>query len=225
MERILSLKWLLEPLKFVLVILSMLAIICTIIKASSLKWDFSPTGFHTFVILYSDYAVLFTATFILINVQLIIKQQTITENENKKRWQAEERNASLVQCQYYFNDIQLQLKEFIKNRVCSGMIIEWPGLKEVNREGLKKAYPHFYEKFAKMDKDEFHQSVILLYKIDAFASMFNHGITDIDVGKKIIGHVYCRQIDFLMGLIAYLNTQNDLFQNTLQLYYTWNSEN
>ncbi len=225
LEKFLSLKWFLEPIKYLLLFLSSLAIVFTLIKASNLHWDFSPNGFHKFIALYSDYSILFAATFIIINVQLILRQQTITENENKKKWQVEETNASLIQCQIFLNDIQLVYRDFLKTGIYDGMTIEWPGLTDITREGLKATYPRANEKFQKMDKNIFYQSMVLLHKLDALASIFIHGFADINTGKKAIGYLYCKQIAFLMGIIAYSRVDQELFQNILQLYDIWKDEN
>ncbi len=220
-KKSLPIGWFLEPIKYILISLSLLAIIATIVTASSLDWDFSPKGFHKFISLYSDYSVLFAATFIIINVQLIVRQQTEIEKENRKKWQVEETNASLVQCQIYLNDIQIMFKDFIQTGIYEGQLIEWPELKAITRDALKISYRHSYEKFGKMDVDVFHQSLIMLYKLDAVASIFIHGIADIDTGKKVIGHVYCKQVGMLIGLIAYFRTEKETFQNILQLYDVW----
>ena len=223
-ENFLSLKWVLEPIKYVLLFLSLMAIVLTVIKASHLRWDFSPGGFHTFILLYGDYSILFAATFIIINVQLVARQQAIVETENRKKWEVEETSASLRQCQVYLNDIQIALRDLTETGIHEGMPIAWPGLADISRKHLKKTYPTTYEKFQKMDKQTFHQSVILLYKLDAFASIFIHGIADIDTARKVIGYIYCKQIGMLLGIIAYLKTDNELYRNILQLYDAWKSE-
>lgn len=202
----------------------MLAIAFTITKASKLPLDFSPNGFHNFISLYGDYSLLFAASFIVINVQLVVKQQTIAEEENKKKWKVEETNASLIQCQAYLNDIQTEMKTFLRADIHSGMVIEWPGLVEVTRLELERVYPRPCAKFQKMDSETFIQAVTLLYKLEAFASILIHGIADIEVAKKVIGSMYCRQIGSLIGTIAYLRTESHLFQNILELYAKWKQE-
>ena len=223
MKKFLSLTWILNPIKFILFTLSIFAILFTVAKACKLPLDFSSNGLHNFILLYSDYSLLFAATFIVINVQLVLKQQAITEKDNEKKWNVEENKGSLIQCQYYLNEIQNGIKDLIDTGINQGMPVEWM-LSEVNRKVLKESYPFSYTTFSKMEKDTFHKSVIFLFKLDAFSAIFLHGVADIEIGEKVIGYLFCKQVGMFIGIIAYFRTDQELYKNTLQLYNLWRSK-
>lgn len=215
-------QWILEVIKNLLVVLSVLAVLSILVKACRLPWDISPNGFSVFVQLYSNYSILFAATFVVINMQLVIEQQNNTQTENEKKWNAERTNASLVQCQYYLNDIQIAFMNFRSNSIHDGTPIVWGNLSEISRKGLKEAYPDFLKKFHSIEKQTFREGAMLLYKLDAFAATFIHGITDSEVGRNTIGYLYCQQVGALMGFIAYCRIDTQLYRNILQLRDTWN---
>lgn len=137
--------------------------------------------------------------------------------------QTEMKDKTIKLCEKYFTDIQISFKELIQNEHYSGIPLIWSKLTEVNRKSLKTDYKSSHDKIQNAEKQLKSQSLLTLYKLEAFSAAFLHGNTDLELGRKIIGETFCKQVGFLLGLIAYYRPEGseELFGNTLNLKEKW----
>lgn len=152
-----------------------------------------------------------------------ISQLKLTQDEISHRKEVEKKNETLKQCEYYLNEIQNQYKSLIQNDHYSGIPVKWSKLDKISRKSLEKNYPASVQKILISEKALKSESLLTLYKLEAFAAIFLQGNADLNLGKKIIGNNYVKQVGFLLGLIAFYQTdENDyLFKNLLELKNKW----
>ena len=120
-------------------------------------------------------------------------------------------------------DIQVQFKELIQNDYYIGIPVIWSGLSNITRESLEKKYKASYKKFLAAEKEMKSESLITLYKLEAFSANFLQGNTDLELGRKILGKIFTKQVGFLIGLIAFYQSEGNekLFSNILELKSRW----
>lgn len=155
--------------------------------------------------------------------QKTLDQLKLTESEINRKREGEIINETLKQCEFYLTDIQKQFRDLIQNKNYSGIPVMWSGLENITRESLQKKYSVSYDKFLKSEKEMKSESLLTLYKIEAFATIFLKGDRDLELGKKIIGNTYSKQVGYLIGLMAFYQTEGNetLFANTLALKKYW----
>ena len=89
---------------------------------------------------------------------------------------------------------------------------------------LKKNHTGFYKSLEKTDSDFRAEIVLTLNKIESFASYFLYGNADLKLGEKIIGNLYCLQIEYLTGMISFFRNRDQVepfFNGIIELYYHW----
>ena len=155
--------------------------------------------------------------------QKTLDQLKLTETEIERKKATERTDETLKQCEFYLTDIQKQYRDLIQNEHYSGIPIIWSGLENITRDGLQKKYKVSYNKFLKSEKELKSESLLTLYKLEAFATIFLKGDRDLELGKKVIGHTYSKQVGFLLGLIAFYQSEGNenLFSNTIELKKLW----
>jgi hypothetical protein len=157
------------------------------------------------------------------NNERALNQLRLTESEIFRKREIDTKNETLKQCEFYLTDIQTQFKELIQNEHYIGIPVKWTGLTEITRETLQKKYKASYEKFLASEKEMKSESLLTLYKLEAFSATFLQGNTDLELGKRILGKTFTKQVGFLIGLIAFYQTEGneDLFANILELKRKW----
>tara|TARA_R110002050_G_scaffold131371_1_gene253155 strand:- start:214 stop:915 length:702 start_codon:yes stop_codon:yes gene_type:complete len=155
--------------------------------------------------------------------QKTLDQLKLTQTEIERKVGDERINETLKQCEFYLTDIQKQFKELVQSEYYSGIPLIWSGLETITRESLETKYKASYNKFLESEKELKSESLLTLYKLEAFATIFLKGNRDLELGKKVIGNTYSKQVAFLLGLIAFYQSEGNenLFSNTLELKKLW----
>lgn len=155
--------------------------------------------------------------------QKTLDQLKLTEKEIQRRRDIEQKEETLKRCEYYLTEIQASFKELIQHEKYSGIPVEWSKLTVINRTSLEQIYKTSHDKIQKAEKELKSHSLLTLYKLEAFSAAFLHGNTEMELGKEMIGVVFCKQVGFLLGIIAYYRTEGNetLFENTLNLRNHW----
>ena len=127
---------------------------------------------------------------------------------------------------FFLNELQISFKELIETNIVSGMPLDWRFLHTLTNPILKEKYPTLFEKLQGIDRQTKNQILISLYKLEAFSALFIHGNLDRELGKKIIGNTFSKQIGFLLGIISYFREDSTTIfgQNTIKLYNEWRTE-
>jgi len=157
------------------------------------------------------------------NHQKTLDQLKLTETEIYRKREDDIKNETLKQCEFYLTDIQKQYKDLSQSEHYSGLPIIWSGLEVITRDSLQKNYKVSYNKFLKSEKELKNESLLTLYKLEAFATIFLKGNRDLELGKKVIGNTYSGQVGSLLGLIAFYHSKGNesLFSNTVKLKKMW----
>lgn len=198
------------------------------------------TSSHSFEDLYSSVAkfggihsftIAISATYLGINRLRLshenhlktMRQLQLSEEEIQRRRQVEMNDQTLKQCETYLTEIQKVFKDLIQHESYNGIPVVWSRLDAINRHSLEKHYPKEFEKFRKSEKKLKNQSLLTLYKLESLSASFLHGNTDLELGKKMIGDIFCGQVGYLEGILAYYRFERNekLFQNTLDLHDRW----
>ena len=182
------------------------------------------SGLHVFtVVIIATYLGICRLRLSYESHQKTLDQLKLTEEEIQRRRDIEQKEESLKRCEYYLTDIQASFKKLIQHEKYSGLHTEWPKLTVINRISLKQSYKASHDKIQKAEKELKSQSLLTLYKLEAFSAAFLHGNTDLELGNQMIGIVFCKQVEFLLGIIAYYRTEGNekLFENTLKLRNHW----
>ena len=133
------------------------------------------------------------------------------------------RSETLKKCEYYLTEIQIQLKTLVQNENYSGMPVLWSKLDEISRKSLEINYNQTFKKLQKAEVNLKGESLITLYKLKAFSTIFLKGEVDLNLGQKIIGRNNTKQVSYLFGLIAFYRPDGNekLFVNIIELYEKW----
>ena len=157
------------------------------------------------------------------NHQKTLDQLKLTENEIFRKRETDTNSKTLEHCEFYLNEIQIQFKDLIQNKYYQGIPLIWSNLGNISREELMNKYKVSYQKFIDAEKGLKSESLLTLYKLEAFAANFLIGNTDLELGKEIIGDISVKQVGYLLGLIAFYRTEDNenLFSNILELKNKW----
>ncbi len=231
-----SLNNIITSIVFTLVISSVIYVTTSFLKIISTQ-NLSNFDFQKAYSILCEYSGLYKFTFIVLafsvtlrqlklsqeNNERAINQLKLTQEEIETKTQKEIKNETLKQCNYFLNDIQLSFKELIGTNDFNGMPVKWDKLETVTNESLTKYYPAVLDKINKLNQKDKSDALIVLYKLEAFSSLFNHGFLDIELAKEIIGRTFYMQVGFLFGVIAYYRPENNLtfMKNTLELHKKW----
>lgn len=218
-------------------------LVCSAIYAtSSISKIISTQNIHEFdfskaYLVLCEYSGLYKFTFIVLAFSITLRQLRLSQENNERainqlkftqddienKTQKEIKNETLKQCAYFLNDIQLSFKELIGTNDFSGMPVTWDKLETVTSESLSKYYPAVKKQIDTMNQKHKSDALIVLYKLEAFSSLFNHGFVDIVLAKEIIGKTFYMQVGFLLGVIAYYRPEKNLtfMKNTLELHKKW----
>jgi len=155
--------------------------------------------------------------------QKTLSQLKLTEEEIFRKRETETKNETLKKCEYYLTEIQIQFKTLVQNDNYSGIPVIWSKLAQISRNSLEINYNTTFKKLQQAEVNLKGESLITLYKLEAFSTIFLKGELDLDLGKKVIGEIYTKQIGYLLGLIAfYRPEENDrIFENVIELYERW----
>ena len=152
-----------------------------------------------------------------------LSQLKLTEEEIFRKRETETKNETLKKCEYYLTEIQVQFKTLVQNDNYSGIPVEWSRLEKISRNSLEINYNSTFKKLQIAEVNLKGESLITLYKLEAFSTVFLKGELDLDLGKKVIGEVYTKQISYLFGLIAFYRLEDNdrIFENIIELYEKW----
>lgn len=231
----------LQYLSFTLVGLSLFFIIFSL--ATKLQYDPSVNFVQSVENIYkalSTHSGLYKFTFVVCAFGVTLQQLEISfDNYNTTLGQVkfvqddildkrkkEITNETLKQCNFFLNELQVSFKELIETEILNGMPLDWQHLKTLTNPSLKERYPTSFEKFTAVDRPKKNQTLITLYKLEAFSALFIHGNLDKQLAKDIIGHTYSKQVGFLLGIISYFreNEKTIFGINTIKLYKEWKTD-
>jgi len=223
-------------LSLILVFISTIIFSYSIIELSEMDCcKLNLTNIYSFVCYYSG---LYKFTFIVCafwvtlrqleisqnNYTNTLNQMQFTQNDILLKRNREISSDTLKQCSFYLQEMQIAYKETMESKIINdSMPIVWSSLKLFTNENLKKDYPSEHEKFENIDRKTKNQVLIILYKFEAFSSLFIYGNFDKKLAQEIIGKTYTNQVCSLLGLISYFRKENiDRFGlNTIALYNEW----
>lgn len=237
-------KTLVTTLKYFSIGLGVLSIFFIVFSLTTLlRYDSSVNFVHSVDNIYktlATYSGLYKFTFIVCafwvtlrqleisfgNYNTTLNQVKFVQDDILDRRKKDITNETLKQCNFFLNELQVSFKEFIETEITSGMPLDWQLLKTLTSSSLKEHYPTLYEKLNAIDRPKKNQTLITLYKLEAFSSLFVHGNLDRQLAKEIIGHTYSKQIGFLLGVISYFreDEQTIFGQNTIKLYKEWKTD-
>jgi hypothetical protein len=161
---------------------------------------------------------------VCLTAYIALNHLNLNKDEFQTRRDKDKTTETLKHCNQFFNEMQVSFKDLISKKGFHGINLIWDKLDEISKESLEKYYKDQYELFRNLDKETRNQSLIVLYQLDAYAAYFLHGNLDINLGKRLIGYVYCQQVGFLKGLIAYnkpKEKQDKIFVNIVELLKIW----
>jgi hypothetical protein len=161
------------------------------------------------------------------NNKLTLQQLDSTQNEIIEKRNSEEKQETLKQCQIYFQDIQPLYNNFVEKYLQIDTPTIWDSLdKKYTRSMLKENYEGQFSILKDMEIPIQNHILLVLYKIEAFSSLFNHGNLDKQLAHRIIGRMFVIQIGSILGLISYFRgANNSIFgQNTIALYEYFEAE-
>lgn len=159
------------------------------------------------------------------NYDTTLKQVKFVQDDILDRRKKDITNETLKQCNFFLNELQVSFKEFIETDIVSGIPLDWRLLQTLTSSSLKEKYPTLYQKLNAVDRPKKNQTLITLYKLEAFSSLFIHGNLDRQLAKEIIGYTFSKQVGFLFGVISYFREdEKTIFGlNTIKLYNEWNA--
>jgi hypothetical protein len=153
-----KLKQLILILQWLFLLLSITAIIFALIDGSKFNFDFSSQGFQAFLDLFRPYSILFTATFILIPVNLTIEKIELTRDSNKTTLKENRKTIWLQSVKEYLNEVTPENSEMIKliNKDLDNI---FDYLYEIKYKfSSKSETKHFFERFF-IDKIQFFEEM------------------------------------------------------------------
>jgi len=208
-----------------------------------LRFDNSVTFAHSVDNIYkalATYSGLYKFTFIVCAFWVTLRQLEISfgnynttltqvkfvQDDILDRRKKDITNETLKQCNFFLNELQVSFKEFMETDIVSGMPLDWRLLQSLTSSSLKDKYPTLFERLNAVDRLKKNQTLITLYKLEAFSSLFIHGNLDRQLAKEIIGHTFSKQVGFLLGVISYFREDDKTIfgLNTIKLYNEWKTD-
>jgi hypothetical protein len=234
-------KPLITTLKYISIGLGVLSIFFVVFSMLTLlRFDSSITFAHSVDNIYkavATYSGLYKFTFIVCAFWVTLRQLEISfgnydttlmqvkfvQDDIIERRKKDITNETLKHCNFFLNELQVSFKEFIETDIVSGMPIDWRLLQSLTSSSLKDKYPILYDKLNDVDRPKKNQTLITLYKLEAFSSLFIHGNLDRQLAKEIIGHTFTKQVGYSLGVISYFrdNEKTIFGLNTIKLYNEW----
>ncbi len=166
----------------------------------------------------------------LTRLELSLDARDKTETREQNRISREEdkeskaiKTETLNYCFKYSDEIQKDYAEFT-GLIPSGYNFQWLELEKLTYEELKDVYPDQESNYIKkLNSKSKKETLILLYKLDAFSALLLKGNLDKDLSKDIIGKTFIYQVQMLFGIIAYYRPERnrDFCINTITLYNEW----
>ncbi len=153
-----------------------------------------------------------------------------SSEDAKNRAKSEKIKETLKQCEIYMTEIQNAIKELITKRqdVAQALFPHFDGyeLKDMSHNGLKNFDP---TQFNLVKNALLHQAeiVLLLSRLDSFASTILYGDVDINLAKEIIGRNYYVWAHNFTGFIAFFRKGHDMdyCDRILMLKKIWANNN
>ena len=193
-------------------ILSLFFILFSLITL--LQFDTSINFAHTVDNIYkalATYSGLYTFTFIVCafwvtlqqleisfgNYGTTLEQVKFVQDDIIDRRKKDITNETLKQCNFFLNELQISFKEFVELDIVDSMPLNWQHLQTWTNLSLKEKHPDFYKKLDAADRQKKNKTLIILYKFEAFSSLFIHGNLDKPLAKDIIGHTFFKTGGFL----------------------------
>lgn len=220
---------------FIVLAISLIYIVISIINFIALGKEFYTfeqfyitiskySGIHKFMLAFlAAYLGLSRLRLSTASHEKTLSQLKLTEGEIFRKRESEIRNETLKKCEYYLTEIQIQFKTLVQNDNYSEISFEWSSLDKISRNSLEINYNSTFKKLQRAEVNLNGESLLTLYKLEAFSTVFLKGELDLDLGKKVIGKVYTKQVSSLFGLIAFyrLEDNDSIFENIIELHKKW----
>ena len=212
-----------------------------------IQYSFSiktPEYFVNFIGLFSKYEGLYSATFVAIATYYVlnqyienfksnntaIKQLQSQLQEINDRIEKEKVELTMVQCKYFYEEVQSSVKEMYRSIEETLKIdhISWE-INDFTEEDLFKQDPYWHNKFDLIPNNLRDKIILSMSKLEIFSIYFMHGNADLDIGFNTVGKDFCRQIINIYPLISIWRSRarpyNENFYNkTTELFKKWNGK-
>lgn len=152
-----------------------------------------------------------------------LKQIQFVENDILDKRNKDIINETLNQCNLYFEVLQKDYKEIMESKKINSIPLNWTNLQSITHESLRQNYSFITIQIDEIDRDIKNNILLILYKYEAFSTIFIHGNLDKELAKKIIGETFIRQVALLLGIVAYFREDDEsVFGiNIIKLYNEW----
>lgn len=211
-----------------------------VLSLISLHYSKETLTLSSFYSAMTKYSGLYKFTFIVLAANIAIEQLKLSQENYKKtlnqlklteddifvKKDKEIRDNTLTQCSYYFTELQLSFRELSEKGVLDNLPVFCSFKGKVYRRALLDYSPSL-DKIVQANVSKCSKDIlVVLYKYEAYSTLFIHGNFDLTLGKEIVGHVFCRQVELMLPIIAvYREDDNTIFaKNILKLFEVWDSE-
>jgi len=163
-------KKILNILQWVLIFLSLIAILFILVNACKLSFQFTEKGFQNFLSLFQPYSFLFGATFIVISSNLALERLWLMNQANLKSFKASDRTIWMQTIKDFYSEVRdndpYVVKEFNKNLTSIYDYLYELNFKFDNKEQVKD----FLDKFFVDNIDLFESMNELKIRIKCYAN-------------------------------------------------------